>query len=476
MSKHDKAKYQNNEGTKKPVGIIVAAILVPIFAVYLIGASYFSQRFVPNTTFDGRDFSFMEPVAVAEAMTEDTQNRAITIKEIDGEEVIYLNKELNYVKSATAPEKGWIEGKTSWLWPLYLFKSNELNGTVNVSYDKDKLEEVIDNLDAMNPDNIRKPSDAYLGRKGDIYEIVPEDMGTEIIRDRLEDVLLKGIDENQSEINLVESDCYTKPKVYSDDPKLTETFEKYKSINFQKITLDMTGATETLETPDILEFHDDKGPSKEKIEEYVRDLQLKYDTYEEPRSFVNAYGTEITVGTGADTYGFLLNVDETVEKLYKLIKDKKSEDTTPVWDAEGWTRLENGSDIGGTYIEVCLNDQRLWAYRDGELVLSTDVVSGTLNKYDTPRGVFAILIKETDTHLKGEVKLPDGKKEKWDSFVNFWMALNWAGVGLHNAPWRSAFGGGIYYTNGSHGCINMDYASAQYLYENYPYGTPVIVW
>ena len=488
MSKHDKQKYRDMEAAstdvslsdtekkKKPFGLIAVAVLVPILGIYLGGAAFFSSNFVPNTTFDGKDFSFKKPELIAETMTEDTLSRSITLKEIEGEEKISLHEELDYVKSAVAPEKGWIEGVTSWTWPIYFFRQNELKGRVEVSYDKEKLDELIDELDAMDPDKMRKPTDASLERKGDVYEIVPEDPGNEIIRERLESALLDGIESNASEINLVEADCYTKPNVYRDDPKLTETLEKYKSVNFQRISIDMTGATEVLETPDVIGFYNDKGIDKEKIEEYVRDLQAKYDTYEESRYFVNSYGYEIEVGTRADTYGFLLNVDETVDKLYNLMKEKKSEEITPVWDSEGWTRLEDGSDIGSTYIEICLSDQRLWAYSGGSLVLSTDVVSGTLNKFDTPRGVFAILSKETDTHLKGQEKLPDGKIEKWDSFVNFWMALNWSGVGLHNAPWRGAFGGGIYQSNGSHGCVNMDYSSAQYLYNNFPHGTPVVIW
>ncbi len=489
MSKHDKKKYKDKENNlatgnqneakeknpKRPA-IIIAAVLVPILAVYLGGAAFFSKNFVPNTTFDGRDFSFKSPDLIAEAMEEDTSNRVITLKEIDGEEKISLHQDLDYVKTAEAPAEGWITGKTSWTWPKYLFVKNELEGEVNINYNKEKLNQAIDNLNAMNPDNIREPKDAYLGQNGDKYEIVPEDRGTEIIREKLLSALEDGIDNHVDEIDLVESDCYTKPKVLSDDPSLTETYEKYKSINFQKISIDMTGVTEILETPDIINLYSGNEPSKDKIREYARELAYQYDTYEEPRYFVNSYGYEMSVGTGADTYGFLLDVEGTTERLYSLMKEKKTADTTPVWTSTGWTRLENGSDIGGTYIEISIDDQRLWAYMGGDLVLSTDVVTGNYKKNDTPRGVFAILGKERDTHLKGQEALPNGKIDKWDSFVNFWMAINWSGVGLHNAPWRNAFGGTIYQGGGSHGCINMDYNSAQYLYNNYEYGTPVVVW
>ena len=48
-------------------------------------------------------------------------------------------------------------------------------------------------------------------------------------------------------------------------------------------------------------------------------------------------------------------------------------------------------------------------------------------------------------------------------------------MGFHNAPWRSAFGGDIYLTNGSHGCINLSYEKADELYSLCNVGDVVII-
>ena len=48
-------------------------------------------------------------------------------------------------------------------------------------------------------------------------------------------------------------------------------------------------------------------------------------------------------------------------------------------------------------------------------------------------------------------------------------------IGMHDASWRSSFGGTIYQGNGSHGCINMPGWAAQSLYYNAPIGTLVRV-
>ena len=79
--------------------------------------------------------------------------------------------------------------------------------------------------------------------------------------------------------------------------------------------------------------------------------------------------------------------------------------------------------------------------------------------------------KEKDRILRGK-KLDNGKYE-YESHVDYWMPFN-GGIGLHDASWRSKFGGTIYQTSGSHGCVNLPPASAATLYDLLYKGIPVI--
>ena len=47
---------------------------------------------------------------------------------------------------------------------------------------------------------------------------------------------------------------------------------------------------------------------------------------------------------------------------------------------------------------------------------------------------------------------------------------------MHDASWRSTFGGTIYKRSGSHGCINLPYSAAKTIYENIEAGYPVLVY
>ena len=59
--------------------------------------------------------------------------------------------------------------------------------------------------------------------------------------------------------------------------------------------------------------------------------------------------------------------------------------------------------------------------------------------------------------------------------VSFWMPFD-GGRGLHDAPWRDAYGGNIYVTNGSHGCVNIPYDKMAVIYNNLQIGHAVVVY
>ncbi len=75
--------------------------------------------------------------------------------------------------------------------------------------------------------------------------------------------------------------------------------------------------------------------------------------------------------------------------------------------------------------------------------------------------------------LRGE-KLPDGTYS-YETPVDYWMRVTWTGIGFHDAGWQPAFGGELYKTKGSHGCINMPPTAAAQLYNLIDYHTPVII-
>ena len=119
------------------------------------------------------------------------------------------------------------------------------------------------------------------------------------------------------------------------------------------------------------------------------------------------------------------------------------------------------------YVEVDIDNQHLYYYKNGNLVLDSDFVSGNYGTNDTNKGVHRLMYKTKNATLRGR---------NYASFVYYWMPFNTDGEGFHDATWRNKFGGEIYKGNGSHGCVNMPLDKAKELYNLIENDTIVIVY
>lgn len=155
-----------------------------------------------------------------------------------------------------------------------------------------------------------------------------------------------------------------------------------------------------------------------------------------------------------------LNLNKETKEVLSLIEEHSSQSNRePIM--QGYDALD------GTYVAVSIEQQHLWYYKDGELVDETDVVTGRLGKHDTPTGAYYISECIPGKYLVGDT---------YKTWVNQWMRLTNSGIGLHDAYWRSSFGGNIYTYNGSHGCINIPKDFAKMLYKESYVGMPVVIF
>ena len=121
--------------------------------------------------------------------------------------------------------------------------------------------------------------------------------------------------------------------------------------------------------------------------------------------------------------------------------------------------------LGESYIEVDIPNQHMVFYWDGELLADTDVVTGRVWGYATPTGLYAVETLDANCWLVG----PD-----YTSYVQWWVGF-YGAYGIHDASWRDEFGGEIYLTSGSHGCVNTPDEPMQIIHDTVTFGTPVLV-
>ena len=453
---------------------LLTAVVIAAGLIYFTGVVYFRTHFPFHTSFLGYDISQQEISAIDACMQQETDARTLTILERDGaEEYLILSEDVGYIRSVSEPAEGWIPDNAPWRWFYSLWEDNPLTGEVSISYNEELLESAVRGLQAMDAQTAVEPQSARVEWRDDICVIVPEVEGNTLYAYRTLRSVRAAIEADADTVDLEAENCYREPAVRSDNAYLNAIVSRFEAINFQRIEIDMTGDTIVLTPQDVLSYYTEQSDGAltldtEAVAAFVSELKETYDTYERQRQFVNSFGNEITVGTRADTYGFRLDADATTELLSQTMEGhERLAQIEPVWTNKAWTREENGADIGDTYIEISIRDQYLWAYIDGEFVYSTSVVTGNTGNHDTPKGVFRILSMQKNATLVGE---------DYETPVSFWMALTWSGVGMHDASWRSSYGGNIYTYNGSHGCINMPYNAASRLYSLYYTGTPVVIW
>ena len=114
----------------------------------------------------------------------------------------------------------------------------------------------------------------------------------------------------------------------------------------------------------------------------------------------------------------------------------------------------------GKWIEVILSKQRLIAWQNGRVVMSSAISSG-VRSYPTRRGTFAIRRKYRAVRMRGPgYNLPN---VPWTMYYSGSFAI-------HGAYWHHNFGRPM-----SHGCINLPVAFAARLYAWAPVGTPVVI-
>ena len=122
-----------------------------------------------------------------------------------------------------------------------------------------------------------------------------------------------------------------------------------------------------------------------------------------------------------------------------------------------------------TYIDVDIDNQTMTYYENGQVALQCPVVTGNPNRGNgTPRGTYTI-----QSHIPGKTLVGP----TWNVWVDRWMQFtpNPCHIGLHDATWRSSFGGEIYKSNGSHGCVNLPHDTAVALFDRVNVGTTVVV-
>lgn len=246
----------------------------------------------------------------------------------------------------------------------------------------------------------------------------------------------------------------------------------YQLPNNETYVLDSDTLRNWLIQDENVKYFRDEEIWNKNIENFVEnELSSLANQIDNPKEF-KPTGKDYTVFVKNENYSYLIDTEAEIQKLKEDLENKNIITRTPCYKNSSMSDENYG--LGKSYIEIDLTRQKVWVYVDGNLEIETDCVTGCIDKgHETPTGIFTLTYKEKDRILRGQ-KLANGKYE-YESPVSFWMPFN-GGIGLHDATWRSSFGGNIYISNGSHGCINLPFSAAEKLYNLIDNNMPIIVY
>ena len=406
---------------RKYILIAILLILVATLAVaaylYYRGVVYYQTHFFPNTNINGMDCSNMEAVPIISELESRIDGYALAVLGRDyrtGETDTVIGVitpteiQLNYVGTGEAVES-LLQQQDEFMWIMaYLDRRYVYTLEQDMTFDEKLLKSTVKSWDACKRKNMKIPEDAYISEyseeKGG-YEIIPETVGTELDVEKAISFIVEAVGAQEASVDLEVQGCYRDAAVKSDDRQLNLMVDNANKWLSTKIVYDWNGTKVVLDNEmlkDWVSLEEGKAVlDEEAVGAFVAEQANAYDTYGRRKNFMTTYGYDVSLP--GRNYGWKTDVEGETKELTALIYQGSSIEKEPVYSIRA--RQKGANDIGNSYIEADMNSQHLYLYQDGQVVLETDFVSGTMvSTFDcvTPEGVFGMLYKSTDAVLIGE--------------------------------------------------------------------------
>nr|WP_137599603.1 L,D-transpeptidase family protein [Enterococcus nangangensis] len=465
-----KSRHKKRRGKKIALWLTGGVLLVAA-AGYVGGSLYYQKNFLPNTIVNETNISNQSVKKANEKLVKQIEGHVFTLTD-NGQtyQTIQLEdfgKTYDFTSELTALQSK----QNPWSWPVDFFKK-ETAAVGNLAISDDEVNTYVTNtltptLVTLN-EGRTKSTNAQLVFANGAFSIQAEVNGNYLDTDKIIADFKTALASGESSLEL--EDYVVKATVTKDDENLKSELAQAQKIAAITATYTINENTVTIPAETIqswLTFTDGQvGLNQESVKAYVTELGNKYNTSSNPYTFQSTKRGEVSVPAGS--YSWSIQVNNETAALSEAILKGEDFTRTPLVQGAG---SASGPRIGNTYVEVDMENQHMWYYKDGAVVLETDVVTGK-PATPTPAGVFYIWNKEENATLSGE----NGDGSSYATPVSYWMPINWTGVGIHDASWQPTFGGDWYQAHGSHGCVNTPPGVMATLFAQVSTDTPVLVF
>lgn len=391
--------------------------------------------------------------------------------------------EIQYEYDYRDPLTHYLDQQNPYLWIENLVgEGNDYKLLPRICYDEDALEEVI--KDGLQNEDIPTDHSVVL-QSGENGFYLTDTKKNILDEEKLKEAIQKALEEGRYSIDPDADGFYYDIPYTAEEEELLAFYDQLEEYQTRYVKYHLGDEEEIMGAGDLARtlvcYTDFLTPQTKLADDYLEryfskdghllveedevDALLEerfapYNTYKN-HVFTTHDGREVTIRGGS--YGNLIQMKKEKKQLMEFLSsDSYLYDSEPEYSREVSRKGKN--DIGDTYIEVDIGQQKMFYYRDGQLYLETDVVTGI--NHATREEVCCVYAKQKNRVLRGP---------GYASPVKYWMPVS-GGIGIHDASWRSEYGGEIYKTNGSHGCINTPLDIVEKMFEVVEIGTPCILY
>lgn len=458
-------------------GIVIAGfiILLSIAGMYLGLARYYAGGFSYQTWINGIYCTGKSVNEVNEELLKQCYYTGLTIIASDGKSYNVPAGQVNLSFDFSEALSLYLERQNPYLWiDNLLGDTSDQEIEPVLRYDTQAFEQLIDSFSLFDQrTNAQRRLEITKGEAG--YSLLDERRHV-LNEAKTREAIKNAFEAAEPFLDLEESGCYEDLELTDRMERDIALWDKLKVYQECGIVYQFGEETCPVDAGVVCDFLklDENGDfvldasgnlctDEEKVYAFVDRLCDEYDTVGKARRFQATRGDIVTVEGGI--YGNQIDREAEKEYLLNAFLARRKEIHEPVY--KQMAARQGKDDIGDTYIEVDMTNQMLYYYEKGDLKIETPVVTGNTSlRRGTPSGTNYVYSKERNRILRGE---------DYASPVKFWMPVK-GGIGIHDASWRSKYGGEIYKTNGSHGCINMPYNEVSALYDMVEIGTPCVMF
>lgn len=454
--------------------ILLFVILFQVGIAYTGLAVYYRNAFEYGTWINNIYCTGKNIEEVNRELVNGFDYEGITIYDKEGNACQISAEEIHYQCDFKESLKVYLDKQNAWLWVDSLWKVRKEEVRPAIAYDEGAFDQCFESMPFLTERESEDRQFAII-RTEQGYELLNERCGVldvEKARQTIADAVKNG----DTSVSLSDAGCYYDMELTKEMQEILHQWEQVQDFQNCHIVYQMGEDLIPIDSSVVCDWIlleedgsfalDDTGAiqlREDAIPEFIAGLAAQYDTVGCARQFQSTNRGMITIEGGI--YGNKLDQETETAYLREAFFSKKEEVHMPTYSQSA---MQQGKDdIGNTYVEIDMGEQMMYYYQNGELQIETPVVTGNTSRHmGTPSGVNYVYLKQKDRILRGE---------GYASHVNFWMPVK-GNIGIHDASWRSKYGGTIYQTNGSHGCINTPYSAMEQMYEMVEVGTPVVMY